>query len=98
MVIAPLLTPSPEGRSWLRKHAGSAVAPRRSVERCQIILRTAEGEANEQVAQALGITRQKVARRRGRFAAGGRAGLEQDAPGRGRKPAYGPEVQALIVE
>ena len=68
MVIAPLLTPSPEGRSWLRKHAGSAVAPRRSVERCQIILRTAEGETNEQVAQALGITRQKVARRRGRFA------------------------------
>jgi transposase len=98
MAIAALLNPSLEDRSWLRKHAGSAVAPRRLVERCQIILRSAEGETNEQIAQALGLTRQKVARWRGRFAAGGRAGLEQDAPGRGRKPAYGPELQALIVE
>jgi len=70
MAIAALLNPSPEDRSGLRKHAGRAVAPRRLVERCHIILRSAEGETNEQIAQALGITRQKMARWRGRFAAG----------------------------
>lgn len=98
MRINPRPEPSPEDQAWLRKQAASAVAPRRLAERCQIILRAAQGETNEQVAQALGLTRQKVARWRTRFAQGGRAGLENDAPGRGRKPAYGPEVQALIVE
>jgi transposase len=96
------ITPRPElssqDEAWLRKQATSAVAPRRLVERCRIILRAAQGETNEQIAVALGMTRQKAARWRARFAEGGRAGLEQDAPGRGRKPTYGPEIQQLIVE
>jgi transposase len=90
--------PSSEDQNWLRKQAASAVTPRRLVERCQIILRAAEGQTNEQIAQTLGMTRQKVARWRARYAQAGRAGLEHDAPGRGRKPVYGPEVRALIVE
>lgn len=98
MRIVSRPTPSSEDQTWLRKQAGSAVTPQRLAERCQIILRASEGETNEQIAQALGITRQKVARWRARFAEAGRAGLEKDAPGRGRKPAYGPEVRALIVE
>jgi transposase/transposase-like protein len=98
MAIASLLNPSTEDLAWLRKQAGSAVAPRRLAERCQIILRAVAGENNEQIAQALGITRQKVARWRARFVKDGRAGLEHDAPGRGRKPAYGPDVKALIVD
>jgi transposase len=98
MSIAAPLTPTAEDRVWLRKQATSAVAPRRLAERCAIILRAAEGQTNEQIAQALGITRQKAARWRDRFVQGGCTGLEHDAPGRGRKPAYGPEVKALIVE
>ena len=98
MAIAALLHPSAEDQAWLEKQATSAVAPRRLAERCQIILRAAEGETNEGIAAALGITRQKVARWRARFAVAGRTGLEHDAPGRGRKPAYGPEMQALIIE
>lgn len=98
MSIAARLTPSSEDQNWLRKQATSAVAPRRLAERCQIILRAAAGATNGEIAQALGITRQKVARWRARFAQVGRVGLEHDAPGRGRKPAYGPEVRALIVE
>ena len=74
------------------------MARRRLVERCQIVLRAAKGETNEQIAAALGITRKNAARWRTRFRDGGRAGLEQDAPGRGRKSAYGPEIQELIVE
>jgi transposase len=67
-------------------------------ERCRIVLRAAEGRTNEQIAAELKITRQKVARWRNRFREHGRAGLEHDAPGRGRKPVYGAEITALIVE
>jgi transposase len=76
---------SGEEQAWLRKQAASAVTVGRWVERCHIVLRAAEGETNEQIAVVLGITRQKAARWRARVAEGGRAGLEQDAPGRGRK-------------
>jgi len=98
MRIAAPLTPSSEDQAWLRQQATSAVAPRRLAERCQIILQAAAGQTNEQIAKALGITRQKVARWRGRFLQSGRTGLENDAPGRGRKPAYGAEMRALIVD
>ena len=98
MVIASSENPSTADLQWLRKQTGSALTPRRLVERCRIVLLASEGQNNEQIAAALGITRQKAARWRGRFRASGRAGLEQDAPGRGRKPTYGPEIQKLIVE
>lgn len=98
MRIANSISPSAEDHQWLRKQANSAIAPRRLTERCRIVLLAVEGENNEQIAATLGITRQKVARWRARFAASGRAGLESDAPGRGRKPIYGPEIEALIVE
>jgi len=98
MRIAPRPTPSSEDQTWLRKQAVSAVAPQRLAERCRIILRAAEGQTNEEIAQTLKMTRQKVARWRARYLQAGRAGLEHDAPGRGRKPAYGPEVRALIVD
>jgi transposase len=82
----------------LRKQASSAVASARVGERCRIVLRAAEGRTNEQIPAELKITRQKVARWRNRFREHGRAGLEHDAPGRGRKPVYGAEITALIVE
>ena len=97
MRIAPLISLSPEDQQWLRKQAASAVVSRRLAERCRIILLAEEGQTNEQIAGALAMSRQKVARWRGRFVQEGRAGLENDAPGRGRKPIYGPDVQALIV-
>ena len=89
---------SAEGQEWLRRQASSAVAPARLEQRCRIILLAAEGLNNQQIGAALGITRQKVARWRKRYAHSGRAGLEKDAPGRGRKAVYGPEMHALIVE
>ena len=56
------------------------------------------GKNHEQIAEALGISRQKASRWRARFVESGRAGLENDAPGRGRKAVYGAPMQALIVE
>src|SRR5215203_564757 len=98
MRISSSDSPSAEDLQWLRKQAKSVVAPKRLVERCRIVLLGLEGRNHEEIAQALGITRQKAARWRKRFAEGGRAGLEFDAPGRGRKPVYGPEMTELIVE
>src|SRR6476660_3419508 len=98
MRIADSVSLTSEDQQWLRKQAGSAIAPKRLAERCSIVLLGFEGKNNEQIAATLGITRQKAARWRTRFAQSGRAGLENDAPGRGRKPVYGPEIQALIVE
>ena len=98
MVIATSDNPSPEDLQWLQKQATSGLTCRRLVERCQIILLASGGKNNEQIAALLGITRQKAARWRTRFREGGRTGLEQDVPGRGRKPVYGPEMASLIVE
>src|SRR5688572_3764318 len=98
MVIASSHLPSSVDLQWLRKQATSGLTARRLAQRCQIILLASEGQNNEQIAAALGITRQKAARWRARFRTSGRAGLEQEAPGRGRKPTYGPDVQRLMVE
>lgn len=67
-------------------------------QRCQIVLLAIGGRNHEQIAAVLGVSRQKASRWRARFIASGPAGLENDAPGRGRKPVYGQEMQALIVE
>jgi transposase/transcriptional regulator with XRE-family HTH domain len=98
MRIAGHVSPSSEDLQWLRKQVASAVVSKRLSERCRIVLEAAAGRTNEQIAAALKITRQKAARWRARFRALGRAGLENDAPGRGRKPVYGPDIQALIVQ
>ena len=55
------------------------------------------GKSNQQIARKLRITEEKAARWRGRFIAQCRAGLEKDAPGRGRKPTYPPEIVAMVV-
>jgi len=98
MRIGSVISPSLEDLQWLRKQAASAVAPARLAERCRIVMRASQGESYVEIASALAITRQKAARWCARFQATGRAGLEVDAPGRGRKPVYGSEIQALIVE
>ena len=98
MVIAPSDFPCPEDLQWLRKQATSGLTSCRLAERCQIVLLASEGRSNERIAALLGITRQKAARWRARFREAGRPGLEHDAPGRGRKPVYGPEMASLIVE
>jgi transposase len=98
MRVAPVISLPKDVEQWLRVQVGSALTPQRIVERCQIILLSAEGQNNLEIAAALRMTRQKVARWRDRFNQLGRAGIEQDAPGRGRKAVYGPEMRKLIIE
>ena len=72
MRIAAPLTPSTEdlAAQACRQAGGGSTA---SDGTRQIILQAVAGQTNEQIAQALGVTRQKVARRRERFLQSGRA-------------------------
>jgi transposase len=97
MRVAAKVQLSDEDREWMRLRMSSAVTPRRLAERCEIILLAAEGKTNEEIAAVCSITRQKAGRWRDRFVQGGRKGVEEDAPGRGRRPSYGDEVRQQIV-
>lgn len=67
-------------QSWLR----SRTLPIRQVERARIILHAADGRADQDIAAELGCSRQRCARTRRRFQAGGVGALAQDAPRSGR--------------
>jgi transposase len=57
----------------------------------------AAGKQDLEIAAEIGISNQKAARWRKRFLQFGLAGLEKDAPGRGRRPAITPvQVQEVI--
>jgi len=97
MRIALPIELSDGDRGWLQAMVRSALTPRRLVERCLIVLLAAVGKRNEQIAAELGYSENKVGRWRLRFAKAGRAGIEHDAPGRGRKPSYPAEVRQMLV-
>src|SRR5690349_18873771 len=98
MRTAPSIELKEEDKVWLCKHVRSGLSSKRLSERCQIVLLAAEGKANDQISQELGIERKKVARWRSRFALEGRAGIESDRSGRGRKPIYPPELHQMVVD
>lgn len=97
MRIAPAVILSEEDKSWLLQVVKSTLTSIRLAERCKVVLLAAEGRRNEEIAEALGITRQKAARWRGRFIENGRKGVEMDMPGRGRKHTYPAETRRHIV-
>lgn len=97
MRVAPAVELTDPDREWLQRQSRSGVAARRLGERCRIVLLAAAGKTNEQIAKKLGVTRQKAGRWRTRFSETGRAGIEADAPGRGRKPTYPEELRKLAV-
>jgi len=78
---------------WLSAHG----TPQQVALRCRIVLAAAEGLAESAIARQLGTNRKTVALWCKRFAEQGPESLWQIAPGRGRKPTYGPEkIKALV--
>jgi transposase len=75
----------------------SGLTPARLAERSKIVLLAAQGWDNHQIAEELGITRQKAGRWRVRFAHSGMAGIEKDAPRPGRLPTHGKKVEEEVV-
>lgn len=70
----------------------------RLVTRAKIVLLAADGWTNREIACELEVKRETVGLWRKRFAARGIAGIEKDAPGRGRKATvqYG-EIEAEVI-
>jgi len=66
--------------------------------RSRIVLAAAEGQSESASARQLGTNRKTVRLWRTRFAEQGLQSLWEVAPGRGRKPTYGPEKIKAIVE
>ena len=88
---------SNEDRDWLEKLVRSRVASVRLTERATVVLLAADGLTNKEIALKLAITEAKAGRWRGRFVVHGRKGIEQDAPGRGRKATYSAQAVLKVV-
>jgi len=80
-------------QQWLAAHG----TPQQVAVRSRIVLAAAAGESDSAVARDLEVNRKTVMLWRARFAEQGPQSLWEVAPGRGRKPTYGPEkVQAIV--
>src|SRR5467141_4341640 len=94
---APLVTLSigdrEEIQGWLTAHG----TPQQVGLRSRIVLAAAEGRSDSAIACQLQVNRHTVILWRQRFLQEGKESLWEVAPGRGRKPTYGPEkIQAIV--
>lgn len=70
----------------------------RLVERARIVLLSAQGRENIEIAKVLRISRQKASRWRERFAEFGIEGIEKDAPRPGRFPSISRGKKANVIK
>jgi transposase len=94
---APLVTltsgDQEEIQGWLTAHG----TPQQVALRSRIVLAAAEGRSDSAIACQLQVNRHTVILWRRRFLQEGKESLWEVAPGRGRKPTYGPEkIQAVV--
>ena len=94
---AALLELSDGQRSMLEKLSRSQTAPQRQVLRTKALLMAADGQANEHIAAAVGVSPTTVRAWRARFAEEGVARLGQVRKGRGPKPSITPAQVEQIV-
>jgi len=97
MRIAPAVNLNSEQREVLEQRSRARSLAARVVERARIVLLAAEGKQNKQIAQQLGISKQKAARWRSRFLQGGISALEKDAPRPGRTPSIASKTVTRVV-
>jgi transposase len=69
----------------------------RLAERAEIVLLAAGGKQDKAIGELMGIPRQKAGRWRKRFAKLGLAGIEKDAPRKGRKRQIEAKTRAAVV-
>ncbi len=98
MRVAPPITLSDDDRQELERWSRGRSTQARRVLRARIVLAAAEGKDNQTIAVELKTDRLLVGKWRKRFAQSGLAGIEKDAPGRGRKPVLRDALVRKIVE
>lgn len=89
---------TPEERKTLDAWARGRNLPHRQVVRAKIITMAADGAFNQDIAGILGVSRPTVQLWRERFLALRLAGIQQDAPRPGRKPALSAKKVRAVVE
>src|SRR6267378_7672064 len=98
MRVAPEVKLSDEQQQELEKLARGRTVTVRAAQRAKMILMADSGLTDSAIGKALGISRQNVARWRGRFVARGLPGIEKDAPRPGRKPQISAQrAQEIVV-
>ena len=97
MRVAPEVKLSNEQRRELEKLARGRTVTVRSAQRAKMILMAASGLTDSAIGAELGVSRQNVARWRGRFVERGLTGIEKDAPRPGRKPQISAKRVLQIV-
>ncbi|HEV2732459.1 MAG TPA: IS630 family transposase [Terriglobales bacterium] len=83
-----------EIQGWLLAHG----TPQQVALRSRIVLAAGEGRSDSAIARQLQVNRHTVILWRQRFLQEGKESLWEVAPGRGRKPTYGPEKIQAVVE
>lgn len=89
---------SPAEQDKIQQWATAHGTPQQVALRCQIVLAAAEGKSDVAIAERLSVNRKTVILWRTRFSEQRLEGLWQIAPGRGRKPTYGIDKIAAIVD
>jgi len=97
MRVAVPITLTDDERKRLRKFARGRSTPARSVLRAKIVLHAAAGLENKEIAERLETQQKTVGLWRKRFADKRIAGIEKDAPGRGRPPTTDAAAVAEII-
>lgn len=93
----PALILSDDQHDVLTTWSRSRALPQRQVLRARIILLAAEGVPNRSIAARLNCSQPTVQLWRRRFSDAGIAGLEEDAPGRGRPATYDERTVTRIL-
>jgi len=95
--VQPALALDPTDEGQLRQWVAAFGTPQQVSLRSRIVLAAAAGQSDSAIARDLAVNRNTVILWRGRFQQDGLDGLWEVAPGRGRKPTYGPEkIQAIV--
>ena len=94
---APITLTEQERATLLALSRGKKVSVRLA-QRSTIVLLAAGGHENIAIAARLKITRQSVARWRGRYGARGLAGIATDAPRSGRSPKISAASKQLVIK
>jgi transposase len=97
MRVAVPITLTEDERTQLRKFAKGRSTPARMVVRAKIVLQAAAGKQNNEIAEKLDTQPKTVGLWRKRFAEQRIAGIEKDAPGRGRPATTDAAMIAEIV-
>jgi transposase len=90
--------PSDVDREKLTRWIAAHGTPQQVALRCRIVMAAATGKSDLAIARELSVNRHTVTLWRNRFETEGLDGLWDIAPGRGRKPRYGTDKIAAIVE